>query len=728
MKRAAGTRLGCSTHVLTQKEFLMQSSKPWHTWARGGLTAVVLVTAVQLKAQNCSLPAFPDGSVTATQDRDQMMCQLSLTFPNLPVRQGTSWPWNDPTAPTNAWPKSLDSPEGNWTDAQRHTIVRTAWGNWHTYDSDPRYEPSPALHYPDPSIVTGPLNGGAMSGVGTYGPEQPGYPVLPVLQMDGGIPVTQKEDWWIKRRPQIFQNVQTELYGQSLNDFKPNIVWTVGAVTSGNQTGSDGKSYAYRDKIFTGTVDISDYPNLRNTPVIVMDCRFPADNSRKYPSIVHFGANNTFQYTAPYGYGSCGYSNARVAPDSGGANLTSYVIGLKNHGNWRKPTDPGALVEWAWGISRFIDYLESSNDPDVDADKIGVEGHSRYGKATMVAAAYDQRIVVALPSCGGALGTAPARRAYGETLDFVTSSTSEYHWVNGNSMSYAGPIHPYDGDPAHQFPRKVQNLDVDSYSTLSLIAPRAVMTNGGTDTPQGNGDAWQDPTGMFLTGKYASPAWEFLGWKGQVIPANTPFTSPGSPGASTCVTCGPAEAVGGTPPFDVAFTDGTVAWRRHSQGHTDTPEWPVFAQWAARYLNDGRPVVQPGQSFTLGEGSTSDVGDVKASDPDTGDTLQSWQVTGGTGAYKFSVDSNTGAIYIANAAAIDFAHTPSYTLTLFVGDGKLPSHEELVTINIPDRINVCHKGMTITVNKDAANSHVSHGDDVGVCSTGPGRSRQRGDK
>jgi len=122
------------------------------------------------------------------------------------------------------------------------------------------------------------------------------------------------------------------------------------------------------------------------------------------------------------------------------------------------------------------------------------------------------------------------------------------------------------------------------------------------------------------------------------------------------------------------------------------------------------------------------VGDVKASDPDTGDTLQSWQVTGGTGAYKFSVDSNTGAIYIANAAAIDFAHTPSYTLTLFVGDGKLPSHEELVTINIPDRINVCHKGMTITVNKDAANSHVSHGDDVGVCSTGPGRSRQRGDK
>ena len=74
---------------------------------------------------------------------------------------------------------------------------------------------------------------------------------------------------------------------------------------------------------------------------------------------------------------------------------------------------------------------------------------------------------------------------------------------------------------------------------------------------------------MFLTGKYASPAWEFLGWKGQVIPAGTLFTSPGSPGASTCVTCGPAESVGGTPPFDVAFTDGTVAYRPCSP--LDTP-------------------------------------------------------------------------------------------------------------------------------------------------------------
>lgn len=685
-------------------------------WALVAVPALLLLPMAPVAAQNCSgLPASPDGTITSTQDRDRMMCQLDLTFPALPTRQGTAWPWNDPTAPTNAWPKNLASPEGNWTDAQSHTIVRTAWGNWHTYDADPIYEPDPSVHYPDSSILTGGLNGGAMSGVGAYGPtEANGYPLLPVLQMKDGAAVNTREDWWIKRRPEIFKSVQTELYGMSLNDFRPNIVWSLSDVATGAQTGSDGNSYGYRQKTFTGVVDTSSYSALRNTPKIVMNCRFPDNVSKKYPVIIVFGSNTRFSYTAPYGYGVCGYSNALVAPDSGGANLSSYVIGLKNLGNWRNPTDAGALVEWAWGISRFIDYLVASNDPDVDGDKIGLEGHSRYGKATMVAAAYDDRIVAALPSCGGALGTAPARRAYGETLDFVTSSTSEYHWVNGNSMTYAGPIIPYDGNPAHTFPRKVLNLDVDSYSTLSLIAPRAVMTNGGTDTPQGNGDAWQDPRGMFLTGHFASPAWELLGWPGQVIPPDTVFTSPGAPGPRTCTTCGPAESVGGTPPFDVAFTDGTVAWRRHHEGHTDTAEWPFFAQWAARYLLDGRPAITPGQSYVLGTGVANVVGTVAASDPD-GDPLMNWQIKGGTGAYKFGVVPGTGQVTVADAFAIDFANTPSYTLTLMVGDGKLPSHDETVTITIPNKLNVCHNGHTISISKNAVLAHVALGDTIGSC-------------
>ena len=132
-------------------------------------------------------------------------------------------------------------------------------------------------------------------------------------------------------------------------------------------------------------------------------------------------------------------------------------------------------------------------------------------------------------------------------------------------------------------------------------------------------------------------------------------------------------------------------------------------------------MIAPNQAFTLGDDSLNQVGNVQASDPDN-DTLQSWQVTGGTGAYKFSINPDTGGIYVLDATAIDFANTPSYTLSLFVGDGKLPSHEQTVTITIPDKLNVCHKGLTLSVSKYSVSSHVAHGDGIGSCSAGPGRS------
>src|SRR5258708_27236222 len=97
-------------------------------WGALTLCAAVFLSVGVATAQNCAtLPAVPNGTITTTQDRDHLMCALGLTFPTLPVRQGTEWPWNDPTAPTNAWPKAIATPEGNWPDVQGHTILRTAW-------------------------------------------------------------------------------------------------------------------------------------------------------------------------------------------------------------------------------------------------------------------------------------------------------------------------------------------------------------------------------------------------------------------------------------------------------------------------------------------------------------------------------------------------------------------------------------------------------------------------
>ena len=638
---------------------------------------ILSLWAVTASAQICPspAPAMPSASTTATQDRDYMLCQLGIRFPALPVRSGTAWPWNDPTAPTNARPTSLSNPEGNWTDPQGHVVVRTNFGSWHTYDADPIYEPDPSVHY-TPGVTTWPLpskNGGAMSGYGDYGPEStPRYTDIELLETKDGSPVSAPEDWWIKRRPELFALTQQELYGKPIDPTIP-VSWTVGPVTTGTQVVA-GVSYPWRQKTLTGTVDKSSYPALRNTPVITAQCRFPAPTGVKYPVIVTYGeGTGIFQFTAPYGIGTCSYTPTGVQPDSGGGNLSSYIIGLVNKGNWRKPDDPGSLVAWAWGVSRLVDRFAS--DPDFDADRVGVEGHSRYGKATLVTAAYDDRIAVAWPSDAGALGTAMARRHYGESLEFVSTSTSEYHWVNGNIMTYGGRL-----DPAQHIPRRLELLDVDAHSTTSLVAPRAIFVTNGTDTPAGVGDAWADPRGCFLSGKLASPVWELLGWPGQVIPPGTVFTSPGAGLPGLPATAGPAESTGGTPPFDVAFINGTVGWRRQKEGHTPTPNWPTFALFASRYLRDSRPVVA-GASFTLPDLPATTVGALQASDAES-DPLSNWQVTGGTGAYKFQVDRETGAITIQDRLALDVSAT-SYDLSVIVSDGKRASKPQTVTIMIP---------------------------------------------
>ena len=89
-----------------------------------------------------------------------------------------------------------------------------------------------------------------------------------------------------------------------------------------------------------------------------------------------------------------------------------------------------------------------------------------------------------------------------------------------------------------------------------------------------------------------------------------------------------------------------------------------------------------GQSFTLPDYPASSLGTAVGTDGDVADTLQHWQITGGTGAYLFQINEATGEITIPDRSVLD-GNAHSYTLALMVGDGKLPSHVQNVTLNIP---------------------------------------------
>src|SRR5690242_6877579 len=88
--------------------------------------------------------------------------------------------------------------------------------------------------------------------------------------------------------------------------------------------------------------------------------------------------------------------------------------------------DTGAIAAWAWGLSRAVDYLVT--DPDIDARRIAVVGHSRNGKAAALAAAFDERIAIAIPLQAGCGGTSPSRGQTGESVKVINEKFP--HWFN----------------------------------------------------------------------------------------------------------------------------------------------------------------------------------------------------------------------------------------------------------------------------------------------------------
>ena len=222
-----------------------------------------------------------------------------------------------------------------------------------------------------------------------------------------------------------------------------------------------------------------------------------------------------------------------------GEGLTQGIIGLVNKGQPRKLDDWGALRAWAWGASRALDYFET--DKSVDAKHVGIEGLSRYGKAALVAMACEPRFAICFIGSSGAGGAKILRRKFGEQVENV-ASTSEYHWMAGNFLKYAGPLTPND-------------LPVDAHELIALCAPRPVFISSGSQQVEGG---WVDAKGMFFGGVGAGPVYRLLGKKDL---GTTEF-----------------------PPMETPLIDGDIAFRRHSGGHTTGPNWPTFITFASRYL------------------------------------------------------------------------------------------------------------------------------------------------
>jgi hypothetical protein len=434
------------------------------------------------------------------------------------------------------------------------------------------------------------------------------YPDLPdPLTLNSGEKVTTAAAWWDKRRPEIVEMFEKEVYGRVPKNL-PKVTWTVTAV--------DHEFIGFNPVIakdLVGEVDNSSCPSIKvkihmtlvtparatgPVPVLMMFGRagFPAPNEptgddldrinaamkalliQQDPSLKDViarhpawqpakatpfqfpqlnedgGLPNTYQLIAD-GWGFALFDPASVQADDG-AGITRGIIGLANHGQPRKPDDWGALRAWAWGAGRGLDYLET--DPAVDAKHVGIEGVSRYGKAALVTMAFDQRFAMVLVGSSGKGGATLLRRNFGEAVESLTGG--EYYWMAGNFMKYGASQATFGS-------KTPSDLPVDSNELIALCAPRLTFISYGI--PE-KGDAhWLDHQGSFMATVDAGRVFTLLGAKGLDIKEDYRTAK--------------------MPPVNDGLLDGQLAWRQDDGGHTDAPNMKYFIQWADKFIGHTHP-------------------------------------------------------------------------------------------------------------------------------------------
>jgi len=298
-------------------------------------------------------------------------------------------------------------------------------------------------------VITGiqfPLYGQKLNGDSINIDRLPSVPFLPnPLVLDEGrknIPVTTRAQWqqkkdWIREQYQR---------------------WVSGSVPPAPKT---FHTKVLQEKVEDGVklrmVELSFGPGYKAK--MTVELMIPPSDKPLPVFMTQWNHRGWAQIAVRRGYIGCVYAGADAKDDT------------KNYNEIFAGYDFATLMKRAWGASRVIDYLYKL--PEVDTACIALTGHSRNGKQSLMAAAFDTRIKAVISSCGGTGGESTFRWS-----DDRFTPGSFDRMVAGHPDWFSSRLPWFIG--------REQKLPADQNSLMSLIAPRGLMMVSAITEDEGN--------------------------------------------------------------------------------------------------------------------------------------------------------------------------------------------------------------------------------------------------
>ena len=129
----------------------------------------------------------------------------------------------------------------------------------------------------------------------------------------------------------------------------------------------------------------------------------------------------------------------------------------------------GALVAWAWGVSRLIDALEVTPAAKIDPKHLGITGCSRNGKGALMIGALDERIALTVPQESGSGGDAGWRTSDAELAADGSGSVQSLGEIVGENTWFSTALNQFASN------HTAAKLPYDHHAILGLVAPRGLL-------------------------------------------------------------------------------------------------------------------------------------------------------------------------------------------------------------------------------------------------------------